>query len=169
MGSSSIFWGGGHKKTIYRGNYLKRGPWTICREHGTKLGGWCFWVGGGGTGGGDTPMHTMTWFSYMPEREVWLADESKLNFDQSFPQLNAKKKINGRSCSRFEFKYWILNTANLNSYLIYANFTLIAFLSWDNFFKDVKSILWGIRTFLTSTWVKLNVKDLKWTLNLPIS
>ena len=104
-------------------------------------------------------MHTMTWFSYMPEREIWLAEESKLNFDQSFLQLNTKKKINGRSCSRFEFKYWILNTANLNSYLIYANFTLIAFLSWDNFFKDVKSILWGIRTFLTSTLVKLNVKE----------
>ena len=51
----------------------------------------------------------------MPELEIGLADVSKLNFDQSFLQFNAKKKINANSSSRFEFKCWILNTASLNS------------------------------------------------------
>ena len=33
---------GGHKKTIYMGNCLKRGAWTICRGLGKKQGGGCF-------------------------------------------------------------------------------------------------------------------------------
>ena len=39
----------------------------------------------------------------MPELEIELADVSELNFDQSFQQFNAKKKINAKSSSRFEF------------------------------------------------------------------
>ena len=32
----------------------------------------------------------------MPELEIELADVSELNFDQSFQQFNAKKKINAK-------------------------------------------------------------------------
>ena len=32
----------GHKKTIYMGNCLKRGAWTICRGLGKKYRGECF-------------------------------------------------------------------------------------------------------------------------------
>ena len=39
----------------------------------------------------------------MAELEIRLADESPLNFDQSFLQFNAKKKINAKK-SRFQFK-----------------------------------------------------------------
>ena len=39
----------------------------------------------------------------MSELNIGLADVSALNFDQSFLQFNAKKKINVKS-SRFEFK-----------------------------------------------------------------
>ena len=28
----------GHKKTIYRGNFLKRGAWTVCKFNGGGLG-----------------------------------------------------------------------------------------------------------------------------------
>ena len=34
----------------------------------------------------------------------------------------------------------------------------IVFLSEDKFFRDVNFTLWGIPTFLTFTWVKLNVR-----------
>ena len=34
----------------------------------------------------------------------------------------------------------------------------MTFFSEDNFFKDVKFTLWGIPTFLTLTWAKLNVR-----------
>ena len=34
--------GGSHKKTIYRGNCLKRVAWTICRGLGKKEEGGCF-------------------------------------------------------------------------------------------------------------------------------
>ena len=40
----------------------------------------------------------------MPELKIGLADERALNFDQSFLQFNAKKKINAKKSSRFEFK-----------------------------------------------------------------
>ena len=40
----------------------------------------------------------------MPELEIGLADMSKLNFDQSFLQFNAKKKMNAKSSPRSEFK-----------------------------------------------------------------
>ena len=40
----------------------------------------------------------------MPELEVGLADRGELNFDQSFLQFNAKKKVYAKSSSRFEFK-----------------------------------------------------------------
>ena len=39
----------------------------------------------------------------MPELKIGLADVRALNFDQSFLQFNAKKKINAKSSSRFEF------------------------------------------------------------------
>ena len=38
------------------------------------------------------------------ELEIGLADVSTLNFDQSFLQFNAKKKINAKKSSQFEFK-----------------------------------------------------------------
>ena len=44
-------------------------------------------------------MHTMTLFWCMPELKIGLADVSELNFDQSFLQFNAKKKINAKSFS----------------------------------------------------------------------
>ena len=64
--------------------------------------------------GVDIWMHTMTWFWYMPELKIGLADVSALNFDQSFLQFNTKKKINAKKSSRFEFKCWILKTATYN-------------------------------------------------------
>ena len=45
---------GGHKKTIYIGNCLKRRAWTICKVLGKKVGGACF------EGGVHTAMHPMT-------------------------------------------------------------------------------------------------------------
>ena len=89
---------GGHKKTIYRQNCLKRGasinlqrPWQK-REKRMFLRGI------------DTPMHTMTYFWYMPELEIGLAHVSELNFDQYLLQFNEKKKINANSSCRFEWK-----------------------------------------------------------------
>ena len=52
----------------------------------------------------DTTMRTMTKFWYKQEYEIGLADVSVLNFDQDFPEFNAKKKINAKKSSRFEFK-----------------------------------------------------------------
>ena len=49
-------------------------------------------------------MHTMTKFRYMLELKIGLADVSTLNIDQSFLQFNAKKKINAKETSRFEFE-----------------------------------------------------------------
>ena len=40
----------------------------------------------------------------MAELDIGLVDEAKLNFDQSFLQFNAKKKLYARSSSRFDFK-----------------------------------------------------------------
>ena len=40
----------------------------------------------------------------MPELKIGLADVSTLIFDKSFLQFNAKKKINEKKSSRFEFK-----------------------------------------------------------------
>ena len=40
----------------------------------------------------------------MFELDIGLDDGSELNFDQSFLQFNAKKKIYAKSSSRFEFK-----------------------------------------------------------------
>ena len=40
----------------------------------------------------------------MSELQIGLADVSALNFDQSFLQFNAKKNINVKKSSRFEFK-----------------------------------------------------------------
>ena len=50
----------------------------------------------------------------MPELKIGLADVSAFNFDQSFLQFNAKKKINAKKCCRFEFKCEILKTASIN-------------------------------------------------------
>ena len=52
----------------------------------------------------DTTMRTMTKFWYMQELEIGLADVSALNFDQYFLEFNAKKKLNVKKSSRFEFK-----------------------------------------------------------------
>ena len=68
----------------------------------------------------------------MPELKIGLAYVSALNFDQSFLQFNAKKKINAKKSSQFEFKSWILKTGSLNI--------------------DVECLP------LTLTWVKLNVR-----------
>ena len=74
----------------------------------------------------------------MPELDIGLIDEAKLNFDQSFLQFNLKKKIYAKSSTRFDFKCWILNTVSLKQLSFYynnANFT-VAFLSEkDKFFK----------------------------------
>ena len=40
----------------------------------------------------------------MAELKIALADVSALNFDQSFLQFNAKKTINAKKSSLFEFK-----------------------------------------------------------------
>ena len=52
----------------------------------------------------DTTMRTMTKFWYMHELEIGLADVSAQNFDQYFLEFNAKKKLNVKKFSRFEFK-----------------------------------------------------------------
>ena len=48
----------------------------------------------------------------MPKLKIGLVDVSALNFDQSFLQFNAKKKINAKKSSQFEFKCGILKTAS---------------------------------------------------------
>ena len=40
----------------------------------------------------------------MPELKIGFTDVNALNFDQSFLQFNAKKKLNAKKSSRFEFK-----------------------------------------------------------------
>ena len=40
----------------------------------------------------------------MPELKIRLAYVNALNFDQSFLQFNAKKKLNDKKSSPFEFK-----------------------------------------------------------------
>ena len=49
-------------------------------------------------------MHTMTKFWHMQELEIGLVYVSAWNFDQSFLQFNANKKINAKKSSRFEFE-----------------------------------------------------------------
>ena len=52
---------GGHEKTIYRGNCLKREAWSVCKFKGGGLAKKevdDVFEGGGG----DTPMHTMATF-----------------------------------------------------------------------------------------------------------
>ena len=77
----------GHKKAIYMGNCLKSGAWAIAgglaknREQRVFEGG-----------GGDTSMHTMTYFCYMLEFKIGLANVSTLNFDQSSCSLMQRKK-----------------------------------------------------------------------------
>ena len=51
-GEIQVLGGGeGHEKPIYRGDCLKRGPWTVCRFKGGEAwqegGGWCLWGVGG--------------------------------------------------------------------------------------------------------------------------
>ena len=41
----------------------------------------------------------------MFELDIGLDDGSELNFDQSFLQFTAKKKIHAKNSSRFKFKY----------------------------------------------------------------
>ena len=56
-----------------------------------------------------------TFYCHMPELEIGLADGDELNSSQPFLQFNVKKKIQARSYSRFDFNYWILDTASLSS------------------------------------------------------
>ena len=42
MGVHQFLGEGGHKKTMYRGNVLKKMARTICRGLGKKEGGWWF-------------------------------------------------------------------------------------------------------------------------------
>ena len=51
----------------------------------------------------------------MLELEIGLSDVSDMNFDQPSLQFNAKKKINTKKSSRFEFKSSKLNTDSLDS------------------------------------------------------
>ena len=62
----------------------------------------------------------------MPELEIGLVDGCELNFNQSFLKFNVKKKIQAKSYSRFDFKYWILDTASLSS-----KFIAIIITSWQ--------------------------------------
>ena len=66
----------------------------------------------------------------MSEPEIGLAEGSELNFDQSFQQLNRKKKIYAKCSARFKFKQLIYYYNN-------ANFTT-AFLSDKNNFLRCK-------------------------------
>ena len=83
---------GGHKKRIGMGNCLKRrlGQFAGGLEKNRE----------GVFEGLDTLIHT---FWYMPELKIGIA-VSALNFDQSFLQFNAKKKINAKKSSLFKFK-----------------------------------------------------------------
>ena len=55
----------------------------------------------------------------MPELEIGLIDGGKLNFNQSFLNFNVcKEKIKVKDYSQFDFKFWILDTANLSSKFI---------------------------------------------------
>ena len=90
MGVHQFLGEGSHKKTIYRGDCIKRGlgqfagDLVIIREVGAFE----------EREGGYTLMHTMIGF----------VDVSGLNWSGSFLQYNAKKKINSKSSSRFKFK-----------------------------------------------------------------
>ena len=84
----------------------------------------------------------------MPELKIGLADVSTLNFDQSFLQFNAKKKINAKKSSRFEFKCWILKTGSLNI--------------------DVEFTLWGMPTFnFNLSKIKCKTWSEHWTYQFP--
>ena len=57
----------------------------------------------------------------MFELEIGLIDGDKLNFDKSFLHFNVKKKKNTQSDNlkeQFYCKYWIVDTADLNSSFI---------------------------------------------------
>ena len=49
------------------------------------------------------------------EFEKELTDGGKLNFDKSSLHFNVKKKSTSKKYSQFDCKYWILDTASLNS------------------------------------------------------
>ena len=51
----------------------------------------------------------------MPEVDIGLVDGGQFNFDQSFLQLNVKKKIYENNSFRFDFKCWILDTDSLSN------------------------------------------------------
>ena len=114
VGGSPIFRGGGHKKKIYIYIYIYIWGMAWKGEHGQFAGGLAknreesvF------EGGWSLDAHyDLIW--YMPELKIGLADVSALNFDQSFLQFNAKKKINAKKSSWFEFKCWKLKAASLN-------------------------------------------------------
>ena len=83
----------------------------------------------------------------MLELETGLVDGDGLNFNQSFLKFNVTKKVKTKGYSQFHFKCWILDTASLSSKfiaIINANFTKAFLSEKNNFFENVKSILWGI-------------------------
>ena len=84
----------------------------------------------------------------MPGLKTGLTDVSTLNFDQSFLHFNAKKKINAKKSSRFEFKCWILKTGSLNI--------------------DVEFTLWGMSTFnFNLSKIKCKTWSEQWTCPFP--
>ena len=92
----------------------------------------------------------------MPGLKIGLADVSALNFDQSFLQLNAKKKINAKKSARFEFWCWILETASLNISFIAIIMLTSQWRFWVKiFFFKIKSSLCAVCLPLT---LKLNVR-----------
>ena len=82
------------------------------------------------------------------ELKTELAYVSALSFDLSFLQFNARKKINAKKSSRFEFKCWILKTGSLNT--------------------DVEFTLWGMPTFnFNLSQIKCKTWSEHWTYQFP--
>ena len=94
MGVHQLLGEGDHKKTKYMGNCQKRGLGQFAgglaknKEEGVFEG----------------VSYLNAHYYLILELEIGLADVSTLNFDQSFLQFNAKKKINAKKSSQFEFK-----------------------------------------------------------------
>ena len=81
------------------------------------------------------------------EIKVGLAYVRALNFDQSFQQFNAKKKINAKKFLYLKLaKCWILKTSSLNI--------------------DVEFTLWGTPTFNLSK-IKGKIWSEHWTYQFP--
>ena len=83
----------------------------------------------------------------MPELEKGLVDGGELNFNQSFLKFNAcKEKIKVKDYSQCDFKFWILDTANLSSKFIAKIMPTSQQHFWArsiDFFLNVNSTLCG--------------------------